>query len=1859
MIGFALLYLSYFLSLFVVPYLADLLFSIEYLRNFEFGEICSPVLSTFEEAQQTAQQELPENDEQRIPTSSAQVYYHDEPEEELYEGYEVDFQVHMVRPYEPSPTPSPSSSPPPRPGPSFSACALPSSVVPRTSSRKIKERLGSPIDMGASIYSVSVLPGAPPSPSKERFEQIPAVCSCPSPQFIPSPTHQQSPQREHRKEAAATLSPPIVKRQSSIEQSALDTPGPSRIRRSDHPSPHEQSRYRSPTPPLQAILNCYNESSSRQSSPDPDSPPPTRPSAKALGKRRAVNQNEGYETDRSSKRTRSSSSSSSDVHVFYAGPALAPSTPLTPISLTPLEPPSPPSLLDRSDSVSRRPTCPPEGRSYGSRKRRRTGIRTEVLLCMVEEIPEEVSTPPRNSRTPPLSVSPADTDATVLATPPEPEAERNRVHVQVSSPLRSERSGSPSPSPSGTQSELGSSSLRRRVNPPAPLVLDTPLTNNTLASDNTMVTSSLQAISTQMIRHGTSQRVHRPQSLIASGLLDTTSPTTSMFQHGPEDDHDDLDSVMDGEPRVLRESHRVRKHNKLRRRLASVQFFFTMTACGFPSSPQHAYLQRQRFNLMPEIGKAMDKIPIRLDQVNYFPPPLSPPDTPELPIEDSPLTEGLPGAKRATDLANEPAHWRTWPRPIVRRDISTNNYTFEEMRSMNEDEKVDAAHAIHCKQVLKLKMCERVMAKYQQRVVRLRRGISGPGEASEEQLFDLALQASLSQMMGGRISRQERKLRQAEADLAKVEATTRYNIEHSSPLRNRRTVCKTYLADFSAMVGQAVFQTWRPGSMPSRDEVPIINTPHGQYVPLPQHDYPAIFVQPPSTAASASEQGAVPSQNDPNLLSPFRPMPQPIPSIEEVTTLADAQNPDDDDDDDGDDHEDEDSEGSVDTGDISSEEGELADIPDEGGAEARAAGAAELDEERPMASKRSPRPRYSESYERALIHVGPAPTEILPEEDLSVREDDVLRSHSSLDDQHGQSEECHEGDQLESPVSPSAQHTEKNERETVQAEDEAAEEEHIKGITGEAVAEGEEPSSETPPDTGGSGTIEAVATEEQISLAEAASMDVTPTIVEPPRFAFSFVFPLASQSNGSTTNTGSNGFSNFPVESNTLTLAAGIGKSLPTTEFGFPHPVQPASENSISPVSHAPTSTPAPPSSSSSGSSSRPAPVTSGPTNAFERAIKRSRTLSTPSATARGRGRGRGAARGGLGRLWESHIRQINPAPLSVVVDGADQGGELERQLTVALQEDRQPQTMTTQEAKSEQQGGERVLDTSFAPDAEGSSQLVHSVSTAEIRHPSTDASTHMPTSLSQTGPMSHSAIPGSSLSQGGPQISSTTAHHTPVQPHSVEVDMDIDCQEQGDSKKINLSSSPSQWPVHWPLSASYSHDRLFPTISLFGQTAQDQYQGRESTTTYNEEINMLEPEGTVKEPDPTTFLPKRASNPMWGASAPIVDIGPIRSDGAMTQRTSEVAVSQEIEIDDSTFEPVIALHVHVPRKPVPTSFMSQSVMQQEFSSNAQHVASPPDFVMGGSPSPPFLLPPPPPYTPVDTLQAPITPNGLTDQSFDEVHAHPSSAISPRKGYQFRDVVGYDADLEQEEEEGDEMEEVEIPYRNPVKADVIVEGLLALSISGLRNVALHVDTPAPPPLTLAEPIVPTIAITSPVPSPVQANTPGVPIDVPFNLTVISPPTSISPQDRGLDPSRLNRSGIQRRGAGSNTLSTIGEEQGESVNVSEERFTWEEKGKEKELELPPTTDEPWKDYERFINEVTSGSLPSWYTPSTEFDTSKVPEMEETIADDHLSVSYPDVDGSRFSAPAEHPTSASAARTGGTGSDTTAASCHPSS
>ncbi|OCF60091.1 hypothetical protein L486_02767 [Kwoniella mangroviensis CBS 10435] len=86
MLAFALIYLSYFLSLFIVPYFLTLFFSIHF-RSIEFGEYCFPT-ATLEEERNTV------DDRQDQPHRDPPSYIEEDDGDEV-EGYQVDFQVLM------------------------------------------------------------------------------------------------------------------------------------------------------------------------------------------------------------------------------------------------------------------------------------------------------------------------------------------------------------------------------------------------------------------------------------------------------------------------------------------------------------------------------------------------------------------------------------------------------------------------------------------------------------------------------------------------------------------------------------------------------------------------------------------------------------------------------------------------------------------------------------------------------------------------------------------------------------------------------------------------------------------------------------------------------------------------------------------------------------------------------------------------------------------------------------------------------------------------------------------------------------------------------------------------------------------------------------------------------------------------------------------------------------------------------------------------------------------------------------------------------------------------------------------------------------------------------------------------------------------------------------------------------------------------------------------------------------------------------------------------------------------------------------------------------------------------------------
>ncbi|WWD06273.1 hypothetical protein V865_004362 [Kwoniella europaea PYCC6329] len=86
MLAFALIYLSYFLSLFIVPYFLTLFFSIHF-QSVEFGEYCFPTIDS--EGEEATVGDIQDPSHQDSPSSS------EEDDEGEVEGYKVEFQVFM------------------------------------------------------------------------------------------------------------------------------------------------------------------------------------------------------------------------------------------------------------------------------------------------------------------------------------------------------------------------------------------------------------------------------------------------------------------------------------------------------------------------------------------------------------------------------------------------------------------------------------------------------------------------------------------------------------------------------------------------------------------------------------------------------------------------------------------------------------------------------------------------------------------------------------------------------------------------------------------------------------------------------------------------------------------------------------------------------------------------------------------------------------------------------------------------------------------------------------------------------------------------------------------------------------------------------------------------------------------------------------------------------------------------------------------------------------------------------------------------------------------------------------------------------------------------------------------------------------------------------------------------------------------------------------------------------------------------------------------------------------------------------------------------------------------------------------
>ncbi|WWC67252.1 uncharacterized protein I206_101159 [Kwoniella pini CBS 10737] len=1269
MIGFALQYLLYLLSLIFFSYLATVFLSIEHLRNFEFGETCSPIPLT---PTNEAEHEQSVEDEDEITHGPQDQHDQDEG---LHQGYQLDFQFHISG----QPTLSPS------PSPFLSACHIPKQLLSQSSSstrtKDVFSRQPCPplrfssshstsvafrqhripptikSDMGETC-SISILPEAPPSPDKEKIFSEPLS-------LMSYQSFETLIQRPHARELFTTVPLPIHRMRKNNEnhpkeatEPSIDSPGdkaagPSR-KKPSNVTLKPALRMRSPTPPLQAILNSYNCSSSPTPKPssNPDSPLPAKPSAKGSGKRRASQQNEDYESEKSSKRRRGLTSDTEGTNPCDV--AYSKKTPLTSTlkdNVKVLSAWMNPSANKR-DSTTRRSTSPLEDRSNGTRKRRKTGGESQILILDSET--EAPVTPSRSRiRTPDLSVSPAESDGTILATPPEPEVDRLEHGEQITM-ASSPRSGLlnpafPSPSTSATSIDRRS----RRKGPPPPLVLTSTADNDTPLPSPSQSTSD--HVTTQ--DHQMSSRV---ASLVHRGLLDTTSPTTVMFEQVAPDDGADVDSQWNNEPSASRESFRTRKHNRCLRSLSFVVAMVNWTQQLPTQSHSLVHLQQQRFNLIPELHKKVLKYPIRQDLISLQPSPPEKPGHPELPISISPLAGGCRQAKRALD----PRYWSPWPRQLVRRDISPNSYSYAEMRVMDDAGKANAARVVDCKRILRTKWESNLVNRHCRRVYRLRRKLYGVGEPHEQQLFEVALRASLNGAISGEYSPQERKLVKAQKDLDIIERTAIRNFEETVPSRIRRIVCSTYLPERSVVGQEPVFAPTGPWAMPisnnpiSHDDRVSVCLPglHGRL--------PKIVLVPPTPCAG--ELSSVYFDKQPKNEFLLRPaeIPTPILSMDETEPVdrawSDVELQEDDN---------EDSEGSLATSEISSDLEDLEDIPEEADAEAYAA-VAELFPEESEADPEPYRHQEPESYERLVMPESFERTTSNADDAEAVYEGALSSAYPleiSPDDDHLDTLSSYDQQRLdilaESARTPILDH---QNSEAVSAESLEKDERDL--INDGAVDVISKCQVKNRAKRGLMVRFMHLSDKEDKPVEEAAP--VIQAFIYVPSAVEDCQVPNAQTSEVTSSN------KSQPAPTFTLEPNPSIFPTIPTAESNMSSDefsdsqdltTDVANGTPVTALNHLSRSRPddlthlARPSSNSR--TSRPAPVHTGPTHAFDRAVTRSRTLSSIPASTRRRERGKGVAKGSLGRLWEDHKQNINPAPRS---DNASGGGELERQLDLA-----------------------------------------------------------------------------------------------------------------------------------------------------------------------------------------------------------------------------------------------------------------------------------------------------------------------------------------------------------------------------------------------------------------------------------------------------------------------------------------------------------------------------------------------------------------------------------------------------------------
>ncbi|WVQ64370.1 uncharacterized protein L199_002533 [Kwoniella botswanensis] len=750
MLAFALIYLSYFLSLFIVPYFLTLFFSIHF-QSVEFGEYCFPTIEPEEE--ETTVGDIQDQIYEDPPSSS------EEDNEGEVEGYEVDFQVFMdgycgpqsasldisndvpqlnrvaannqhPPPIMPSRIPDAPNLPQPSDGPSIRSSEhvfTPTLSVPPQAFYPYMVTPQGALMPPIILYHMYPFCNMPLDYFKKLYEQcrqqliVLALSNDDSHtqrvKLIFGETHRPFRLARKEKESSRKVNRYYPYRRRSMNERSRLRQGikgwpyslerlwgfkfKSKSNRRTKDSPVlktsdilleqllpenllRKKRLESPPPPFPSILNnAY--------APIPSSTPNftflhppkigiTQPLAKALGKRPCRDWDHGNEenSDIGTKQTRRFTV---EAELRVKSPSLHKSKSVEFVFTKP-----PTVLPDKRRYSQRRSPSPPLGRQAGSRKKRRL---TESQFLEISDLSNEENkkeneekekeqtapcTPPRNSdSTPELSDTPGgEEEMEVLVTPPQPSSTVVGEEIQVVSPISE---GDVLSLTSPTQLEIESTPVqapRRRKNRPAPLVFggylnpagDTPAASPTRAEPRA-VTLPQQP---QMVGRDTLSHFMAPS-------LDgyTHSPTTAMFLDGPANmAGGEVESESGDEPG---QGKRKWKPNKLRRLMTHLPYLQ-------PTSPSPAtnFLHNRRQALVQHIQKLLAEKPVVPEAVSVVPPPLKQPDREDPPLPISPLASDTPNATRALN----PYDLKPWPRELPKQDPASVNYTYEFLRTLPE-----------------------------------------------------------------------------------------------------------------------------------------------------------------------------------------------------------------------------------------------------------------------------------------------------------------------------------------------------------------------------------------------------------------------------------------------------------------------------------------------------------------------------------------------------------------------------------------------------------------------------------------------------------------------------------------------------------------------------------------------------------------------------------------------------------------------------------------------------------------------------------------------------------------------------------------------------------------------------------------------------------------------------------------------------------------------------------------------------------------------------------------------------------------------------------------------------------------------